>query len=70
VNSVTDLFQVVLKCKALSAKLPGRGHTSALSSLSWAVWAETSPLLLKLFPFSFSAELWKSVKNGRKMVKL
>jgi hypothetical protein len=33
-------------------------------------WAETSPSLLQPFPFSFLVELWKFVKNYRKILKL
>jgi hypothetical protein len=44
--------------EVLFAKPPEqRGRARALSPLDWAVWAEISPLLLKLFPFSFSVEL-------------
>jgi hypothetical protein len=62
-----DLLRVVLKREALSAKPPGRGR---VLPWTWAAWVESGPSLLKPFSFSFTAELWKSVKNGRKMVKL
>ena len=39
----------------------GRGH--AFSCAGWAVWAASDPALFKLFPFSFSVKLWKSIEN-------
>jgi hypothetical protein len=64
-NSALGFVGIFKKTGALSAKLPGRGRAGALSPLDWAVWAETSPLLLKLFPFLF----WQNFRNPWKIVE-
>jgi hypothetical protein len=70
VNSVTDLFRVVLKRKALSAKPPGRGRAQALSFSELGYWAESSPVLFIRFSFSFYSRAKIILESGRKMIKL
>jgi hypothetical protein len=70
VNSATDLLRVVLKREVLSAKLPGRGRTRALSPSELGYWAEISPVLFINFSFSFISRAKTIIENSRKMKKL
>jgi hypothetical protein len=69
-NSASVLLLVVQKGKGFSVKPPARARARAPFPSGLGRWAETSPSLLHPFSFSFSVELWKFVKNCRKILKL
>jgi hypothetical protein len=70
VNSAQDSSLVIQNPKGPGAKSTPRAWARTDSPLLQTGWAEFSPTLFIVFPFSFSTKIREFLENCRKMLKI